>query len=77
MGETIPKRAGQSYRLGFQRGLEAALAVAQHREAVCTKAVELVEAGVLYPDLPTAYATENSARLEAAHIVRKIEALKA
>ena len=75
MSEQSPKNARRSYRLGYAKGLAAALAVAQKREAVCADAVEQVKAGKLYPDLPTAYATENCARLEASEIVRQIAAL--
>jgi len=48
--------------------IEDCAKVADEREAICAEAVEMVCAGTLYPDIPTAAATENSARMEASHI---------
>lgn len=44
------------------------LGLARQREAICEDACRLIEAGKLYVGIPTALATEGSAKLEAAHI---------
>lgn len=59
---------------GKREGMEMATQVAREREAICEDACDQVKAGSLYVDVPNAFATENSARLEAGHIARLIEA---
>ena len=51
---------------------EACARIADEREAICADAVSKVDTGNLYAGNPTAKATEECARLEAAHIARLI-----
>lgn len=57
---------------GFKEAQEAAVKVANDRAAICADAVAKIEAGELYGGADDARATENCARLEAAHIAKLI-----
>jgi len=58
-----------------RRGMRAALGVARNRVDICADAVEKVKSGDLYPDIPTALASERCAHLEASHIYAAIRKL--
>lgn len=65
----------QAYERGQESMRERAAVAADEREAICADAVAKIEAGELYVGIATAKATEECARLEAAHIARLIRSL--
>lgn len=77
--ETFVREIARALVAAERRGIEAererCARVADDREAICADAVRKIEAGELYRDIPTARATEECARLEAAHIGRLIRQL--
>lgn len=75
-GTTNPNPDGFAVRDAVARAILAergrCAKVADDRAAICADAVAKIEAGDLYPGIPTARASETCARMEAEHIARLI-----
>ena len=69
--ETVQRRIANALR----RQVEICADIARDRKEICADAVARVRDGTLYAGIPTAEATENSARLEAQHIEEQIRGL--